>query len=209
MIQLFDAITKQRRLDSDQYVLIRCETERKGGLAMIKTLIVPTDGSEHADKAVELAADLAEKYNARLVILHALLRSEPMAGLRSLCERLNAPADLIAKLEAEAEQMARLSALSYAEVPVGLQMSEEFVDAVGQLVCDRARAAAEKRGATDIDVKIVDGVPADAVLAAAKHENADMIVMGSRGLGRLEGFLLGAVSQRVNHLATCTCITVK
>ncbi|NNE82838.1 MAG: universal stress protein [Alphaproteobacteria bacterium] len=173
---------------------------------MIKTLIVPTDGSEHADKAVELAADLADKYKARLLILHSLLRGEPMVGLRSLCERLNAPADLIAKLEAEAE---RTVALSYAEVPVALQMTEEFLDAVGQLVCDRARAAAEKHGATDVDVKIVDGVPADAVLAAAKHENADMIVMGSRGLGRLEGFLLGAVSQRVNHLATCTCITVK
>jgi nucleotide-binding universal stress UspA family protein len=176
---------------------------------MIKTLIVPTDGSEHGDKAVELAADLAEKYNARLLILHVLLRSEQMPGLRSLCERLNAPADLMAKLEAEAEQMARVAALAYAEMPVAVQMSKEFLDAVGQLVCDRARATAKKHGATDIDVEIVDGVPADTVLAAAKHENADMIVMGSRGLGRIEGFLLGSVSQRVNHLATCTCITVK
>ena len=39
---------------------------------MIKTIVVPTDGSSHAKKAIDLAADIAEKYGARLVILHVL-----------------------------------------------------------------------------------------------------------------------------------------
>ena len=45
---------------------------------MIKTILVPTDGSEHAKKAVLLAADIAEKFDARMVILH-VLSSDPLA----------------------------------------------------------------------------------------------------------------------------------
>ncbi len=39
---------------------------------MIKTILVPTDGSEHAKKAVLLASDIAEKFDARMVVLHVL-----------------------------------------------------------------------------------------------------------------------------------------
>jgi nucleotide-binding universal stress UspA family protein len=39
---------------------------------MIKTILVPTDGSDHANKAVDLAADLALKYNAKMVMLHVI-----------------------------------------------------------------------------------------------------------------------------------------
>ena len=37
---------------------------------MIKTILVPIDGSEHAQKAVELAGDIAGKYNARVKLLY-------------------------------------------------------------------------------------------------------------------------------------------
>lgn len=176
---------------------------------VIKTVIVPTDGSEHAEKAVALAADLAGKYKARLVVLHALMRSETPSGLRALCDRLKAPAELVKRLDEEAERMVTTMASAYAEVPVMLPLSKELLEDFGRFVCDHARATARAHGVTNVAVTVVDGSAADAILAAAKHEKADMIVMGSRGLGRFEGLLLGAVSQRVNHHATCTCVTVK
>jgi nucleotide-binding universal stress UspA family protein len=36
-----------------------------------------------------------------------------------------------------------------------------------------------------------------------------MIVIGSRGLGKVKGFLLGSVSSKVCHAADKTCVTVK
>ena len=182
---------------------------RKGSGALIKTIIVPTDGSDHADKAVALAADLADKYAARLVVVHALLRGEAPHELAALCARLDAPQDLRDRIDAEAQTMVTTMGSAYAEVPVVLPFSGELLDAVGQFICDRAGKIAREHGASDVAVTVTDGSPADIILAAAKHESADMIVMGSRGLGRLEGLLLGAVSQRVNHLAECTCVTVK
>ncbi len=46
---------------------------------MIKTILVPTDGSEHAKKAVLLAADIAEKFDARMVVLHVLSK-DPLSA---------------------------------------------------------------------------------------------------------------------------------
>jgi nucleotide-binding universal stress UspA family protein len=176
---------------------------------MIKNIIVPTDGSGHADKATGMAADLAGKYQARLRILHALLHNESPAGLKHLLERIAAPAELVERLDSEAESLVSTMGTAYAEVPVLMPLSVELLEAIGQCVCDHARLIARQHGATEIAVDIVNASPVDAILAAAKHEHADMIVMGSRGLGRFEGMLVGSVSQRVNHHANCTCVTVK
>jgi nucleotide-binding universal stress UspA family protein len=176
---------------------------------MIKTMVVPTDGSEHAEKAVGFAADIAGKYGARIILVHALMHSETPGELRSLLKRLEAPADLIARLDEETDAMVSTIGSAYAEVPVLMPLSADLLEAIGQRVCDRAREIAREHGAGEVTVSIVNAAPAEAILAAAQHEKADMIVMGSRGLGRLQGLLLGAVSQRVSHLATCTCVTVK
>jgi nucleotide-binding universal stress UspA family protein/Icc-related predicted phosphoesterase len=50
--------------------------------------------------------------------------------------------------------------------------------------------------------ELVEGSPADAIVRIAEQQNADLILMGSRGLGRLRG-LLGSVSQQVLHRAPC------
>ena len=60
-----------------------------------------------------------------------------------------------------------------------------------------------------MEAYVVDGSPAERILMAEDHEGADMIVMGSRGLGRVADIFLGSVSQKVSHLSKCTCVTVK
>ncbi len=39
---------------------------------MIRSILVPTDGSGFANKAVEMACDLADKYGARILFLHVI-----------------------------------------------------------------------------------------------------------------------------------------
>jgi len=40
--------------------------------SMIKKILVATDGSEHSDKVVELASDMALKYNAKIYLIHVV-----------------------------------------------------------------------------------------------------------------------------------------
>ena len=53
------------------------------------------------------------------------------------------------------------------------------------------------------------GPLARTIVQVGKQLGADAIVLGSRGLGDLEGHLLGSVSHKVTSLAECTCITVR
>ena len=53
---------------------------------MIKKVLVPVDGSPHSGKAVELASDLASKYEAEIVLLHVLLRGHMPDGLKKAIE---------------------------------------------------------------------------------------------------------------------------
>ena len=53
------------------------------------------------------------------------------------------------------------------------------------------------------------GNPAAAIMNVADEIKADLIVLGSHGVGGLRRFLLGSVSDRVGHYAHCTVLIVK
>ena len=53
------------------------------------------------------------------------------------------------------------------------------------------------------------GDPADEILKAAKDFEADLIVMGARSLGTVERLVLGSVSTKVMHEASCDILIVK
>ena len=81
---------------------------------MIKTILAATDGSEHARKAVRLAADLADKYGAKLVLVHVLLRGELDEGLQHMAE--------VERLKAEGGKPLRsaIAAIPEARFPVDM-----------------------------------------------------------------------------------------
>ena len=61
----------------------------------------------------------------------------------------------------------------------------------------------------EVHTEILEGPPAEAILDVAKTRKSDLIVMGSRGLGRLAGALLGSQSQKVVRHATCPVLIVR
>lgn len=53
---------------------------------MFKKILVATDGSPHAAKAVDTASDLAVRFDAELIALHVLLHGHPLAEIRNLAQ---------------------------------------------------------------------------------------------------------------------------
>ena len=88
-------------------------------------------------------------------------------------------------------------------------VAHRFRQAVGERLMSRAGARAREKGVQQVRTLLEDGDPAATILRLAKGLDADMIVLGSRGLGDVKGLLLGSVSHKVAHLAECTCVAVK
>jgi nucleotide-binding universal stress UspA family protein len=60
-------------------------------------------------------------------------------------------------------------------------------------------------------LQVVHGLnrePADLIADAAKENEADVIVVGTRGHGRIAGVLLGSITQRLLHVAPCPVLAV-
>lgn len=174
---------------------------------MFETILAPTDGSDHAIKAADLAAELAKTYGAKLILLHVTLQGEASGQLRRLAE-----------IEHLVE-VTPVEQLPAANVTAGLgaalrnqhanKQSQAIFQALGQQILDVAERGAKSRHVAEIETRLVSGDPTDQIIKAAEGSRADLIVMGSRGLGDLKGLLLGSVSHKVASLAPCTCITVK
>lgn len=173
---------------------------------MLKTIVVPTDGSQTADKAVQLAADLAAKYSAKIVLLHVLLRGHMPEGLLRA-----AHVEHISKRPGAANNLVNMpqEIMARVEGKKGTQMPLEVLEFLGKRILSGAKQVCQDNGVQDIEIAVEEGNPTQIILDYAKHHKADMIVMGSRGLTSLKGVLVGSVSTQVSHLATCTCVTVK
>jgi nucleotide-binding universal stress UspA family protein len=174
---------------------------------MFKQIIVPTDGSSHARRAVDLAADLASKYNAEILILHVLLRNISAFDLKELCIKLESPQSLIAELDGLETTVYDSADLACS--PIFAIVPDIILANIGDLVLEDAKKIAAAKGVTEVATASAAGDPAACILETAEQDEADLIVMGSRGLGKLADLLMGGVSHKVSHLSKCTCVTVK
>jgi len=76
------------------------------------------------------------------------------------------------------------------------------------LVLDAAAASARNEG-LEVQTHPVEGDPAEAILTVAEDSNADLIVVGNKGMTGARRFLLGSVPNNVSHHAPCSVIIVR
>jgi nucleotide-binding universal stress UspA family protein len=175
---------------------------------MSHTLLVAVDGSDNSMRAAGLAGELAGKLDAPLTILHVLMHGRPVDELARMAEVEHLLSGLVTRAAPTEGSLPRtaqeLRQLNEAQV-----MHLNMITRIGDMVLERAVARAEDAGARDISTRTNTGDCADAILESAGAVGADMIVVGSRGLGQVRGLLLGSVSHKVAQHAACTVVTVK
>lgn len=148
----------------------------------MERVLAAVDGSEHALRAVRLATDLAGRYGAALHLVHVLTDTRSGRIPRGL------------------EEYERLEHLELSEAAVLRTAAEQMV----ATAAEQARAA----GAPAVECHVVRGDPAGEILGRAIAVDADVVVLGRRGLGELSGLLQGSVSQKVTLHAGCPVVTV-
>lgn len=181
------------------------QAEGEPALKGIGSILVPTDGSEHADKAVGLASEIASKYGAKLKLLYVTWRGPSLEDLRASAD----PSELSESTRDQLDPAKHPVAEHVSSAIVPPVVSKEALTEIGEHILERGRQIAVAKGVRDIELDLRDGDPARVILAVAKHEPVDMIAMGNRGLSGAEGFLAGSVSNRVNQSAPCSCLIVR
>jgi len=145
---------------------------------MIKKILVAIDGSDHANHALDFALDLANKYSAKTLLLTVV---PPVF--------LPIPSLNIMKSQAIAE--------------ASTELEKSF-----RTVLTGAEEKAKKLTSLNVFTRLERGNPDEVIIETAKEGNFDIIIIGSRGLGRRD-YALGSVSSRVAENATCPVLIVK
>ncbi len=147
---------------------------------MFKTVLCAMDGSDHSQRAAEHACALAAAFDAKLIFLTVTKEIRVNDEVRRYLQM---------------EQLAG--------------EPQYVLDEYAETIMRQARDAASAAGVKRVETLVRTGQPARTIVHLAEQQGVDTIVMGSRGLGDIEGLLLGSVSHKIATLAKCTCITVK
>jgi nucleotide-binding universal stress UspA family protein len=70
-------------------------------------------------------------------------------------------------------------------------------------------ASAMREEGVQVETHAREGDPADAILDVAEEENADLIVVGNKGMTGAKRFLLGSVPNKVSHHAPCSVMIIR
>ena len=129
------------------------------------------------NRALGLAIEIAVKHEATLDIIYVIRDLQLPDKLRGM---------------AEMENMAGARG--------------EFLMFVAEQILGDARERAKENGVSAVRTHAGKGDPAGAIIAHAKRRQVDLIVLGTRGLSKTEGLLLGSVSRKVANLCKMNCL---
>jgi len=151
---------------------------------MARPILVPHDGTEMSDKALDKALGFAKALGSEIIIVHIVdskfVPPSPILGLISEKTTLeNAKMQLIRILKTGAEMMLK----------------------------DRIQKAKE----AGVSARLLLGVgsPAEEIVSIANAEQVEMIVIGSRQLKGDKMITLGSVARRVSETASCPVMIVR
>src|SRR2546430_16166561 len=139
--------------------------------SMFKRILVALDGSENSARASQAALELAEKLKAELIVLHAII-----------------PPALYYRTEISPEGPVIEPPTHEKEIDLYL----EYARRVGCVIVGGAVSEAKKRGITvRADIPEPTSSVVETIVNQAVRENADLIVVGTRGLGGFKRLVLG------------------
>lgn len=146
---------------------------------MFSKILVCSDGSACALKAMQAGAEIANSFKAQVTLLYV---TEPALGSLPYVGPFEATYCTEEEI-AEADRRQKES----------VQLSMGVLNNAGVSFTTRCEF----------------GHPVDMITHIAQEERSDLIVMGTRGLGGFERLLLGSVSDGVLHHAHCPVLVVR
>jgi len=152
---------------------------------MINSILVATDASAASNRALKMAVEIAGQHNAELLLVHVIRDMQIPFEIKEIPE------------------------LEFNKFEAFNDAREEVMRKIAETILRSAREKAEKAGAEKVKTAIGTGDPATSILGFAKRRKVDMIVLGTRGLSKLKGTILGSVSRKITNNAETSCLIVR
>ena len=146
---------------------------------MFDKVLVALDGSEHANRALQLAAALSKRCDATLVLFHAV----EISAFRS---------DYDPRVIESAREVYR---------KIGQEQA--------QWILQEAEMTAREAGVANVEQLIGEGDPVKALLGVLRASPVDVVVVGTRGLTGLREIAMGSVAHKMSVAAPCPVMIVK
>ena len=173
----------------------RAQIEQRRG----KERVLTTDISAISQRIGSLQGDITV-----LQTKQVRLETDLAAKREQLARSLGAKVYLVSAYEPVPEGRLRDER---AQVPEDLQWMVNPREDVEDTLAEGA-ASLESQG-VDVETLAREGDPADAILDVAEEKNADLIVIGNKGMTGAKRFLLGSVPNKVSHHAPCSVMIIR
>jgi nucleotide-binding universal stress UspA family protein len=145
-------------------------------------ILFPFDFSEAATAMAPAVAAMARQFSASVTVLNAF----------------HFAPDYVVSPRFDAASCSEPIAIPY--IPAALELRNQREQRLEEFVREQLASIERK-------VRIEDGDPATVIEWVAKHEQSDLIMMPTRGLGRFRRLLLGSVTAKVLHDVECPVFT--
>lgn len=158
-------------------------------LPQINNILYATDLSENARYAYRYAASMAKQYSARITILHVI-------------EKLTAETFLQIKDFVGEDKWNKL----YEE------KQADFISSIkGRLssFCDEISSELDACTFQVEKIIVKEGIVVDEIIHQAELNDADVIIMGTRGFGSFKDALIGSTARRVVRRSTIPVMVVR
>lgn len=144
---------------------------------MFGKVLVPIDGSDIANKAIDTARRMMEEGSAQEVTILTVVQPSDAMPFNGL----NMPADFPAFFEE--------------------------INKAAQKILDKAEERMYMK--ENVKTQLEFGLPAEIICKTADQDQFDLIIIGNRGLNKLQRIMMGSVSSRVVALSPCPVLVVK
>ena len=145
----------------------------------VKSILVPTDFSEHSDKALKLALDIATQNKAKLYLLHVI------------------------------HEAMHQCAADYCLSDDMMQQMESSMTSAAKQNLQKQLAKFREASKADVVTVVRRGFPSDEILKEQQKKKIDLIVIAPLGRSGIERFLVGSVTTNIVKEAKCPVLVAK
>ena len=155
---------------------------------LFEKILVPLDGSEHSLRALEIAIQIAKKFDGKITLIHVY-----SVTIRPVI--MPEPTTLTPPM---------IPAMTPAEVSKAVEATRK---AGASILTDGEQKVKAKE--VQVETTLREGHTVQEIVKTAKEGKFDLIVIGGRGISKIRELLLGSVTDGVIHHAPCPVLVIK